>query len=161
MRAQVARRAPRFQEVLNAFVKGIGLKPEASLAICIEPYQEAYRNVFHPFTLKHPHILENYILNQMFRIQFPLGRALFVPEAVPEIEKAYELLVIQFALVKGLLIGAAGHYRDRFCADHVVKVVQTVTRHFEHDATFLSDAHELLKEKKMNTAQGLTMLVRN
>ena len=39
---------------------------------------------------------------------------------------------LEFAVIKGLLIGMAGHYRESFAVEHVVKLVQTFAKSVEH-----------------------------
>lgn len=155
------RSTSRSREVLEAFIDGIGWQPGARAADCSGPYQTAYRDFYQPFMQKHPHILENYLVNHIFRSRFPMGNAASVPAGMLEIEKTYELLIIQFALMKGMLIGVAGHFRDQFGTDHAVQVIQTVARNFEHSTQFLTNARELLKARNMDSAQGMTLLVRN
>lgn len=161
MRAKKAsRHAPRFSEVLEAFIQGIGLREGTGLEKHIALYQKGFSGVLEPFLKQHPHLLENFLLNQIFRYKFPVG------DVDPEsghlaIQKMYEELVVQYAVIKGLLIGVAAHKGESFSVDDVVKVIQTASRHFEHAPKFLEDARALLSEKKMNDARGLTMLVRN
>ncbi len=152
---------PRLVEYLGAFVEGIDSRPGVPLEIQMRRYQTAYRDSYAPFFARHPHILENYLLNQMFRGLFPFGDQMFQPSAKPEFAKAFASMAAQFALIKGLLIGIAGFHGERFSADHVVAAVQVVSRHFEHSPQFLHDAGALLAERNMDNAHGLTMLLRN
>jgi hypothetical protein len=71
------------------------------------------------------------------------------------------LLVAQFALIRGLLIGVAGHHRAAFSEQHVVLTVQAASKHFEHHPKFLTLARELLVESRMDGARGLAILLRN
>jgi len=52
--------------------------------------------------------------------------------------------------MKGLLIGVAGFHREHFSASHVVHTVQAASKHFEHHPEFLTMAHALLVEKRMD-----------
>ena len=71
------------------------------------------------------------------------------------------LLTAQFALIKGLLIGVAGFHREEFSTAHVVHTVQAASKHFEHHTEFLTRAHALLVEKRMDGQMGLAILLRN
>jgi lysine-N-methylase len=71
------------------------------------------------------------------------------------------LLIAQFTLIKGLLIGVAGCHGEGFCADHVVHTVQAAAKHFEHHPEFLRQTHTLLVENRMQGARGLAILLRN
>jgi hypothetical protein len=63
--------------------------------------------------------------------------------------------------MKGLLIGVAGFHREHFSASHVVHTVQAASKHFEHHPEFLTMAHALLVEKRMDGQLGLAILLRN
>ncbi len=151
----------RLIECLVAFASGIGCRPGATRADQIDRYESAYREIYAPFFARRPHILENYLLNQMFRQLFPFDTVLFNPAATPDCAESFARLATQFALIKGILIGVAGFYAERFSQAHVVQAVQTVSRHFEHSPQFLEAAAALLNARNMNNAAGLTMLIRN
>lgn len=152
---------PRLLESLREFAQGIGMDEGAGIANCASAYAEAYERHYAPFFRRHSHILENYLINAIFRETFPFGKTFFSKEARPEFGKTFTLLAVQFALVKGLLIGVAGFQKDRFNPDHVVRTVQTAIRYFEHSPEFLEKALALLASREMDNARGLTMLVRN
>lgn len=151
----------RFVETIEAFKKGIGNGPGATIDLLIENYAKAYEQVYEPFFRARPHILENLLINAVFRTLFPFGNKADKPGAMPEMAREFALLASQFALIKGLLIGVAGCYGPAFCEDHVVQTVQSASKHFEHHPGFLDEAHALLVSSKLDNARGLTMLVRN
>src|SRR5207237_2518872 len=63
----------RFRECVEDFMLGIRWQPDAPLDACAGFYVEAYFNYFKPFMQERPHILENYLLNHIFRTRFPYG----------------------------------------------------------------------------------------
>lgn len=151
---------PRFMECVEAFKAGIGNGPGTTLeSLCVH-YARAHDRFYAPFFDRHPHILENYLINTIVRCQFPLREA---PQAgaSPSMAREYALLTAQFALMKGLLIGVSGCHREAFSADHVVHTVQAASRHFEHHPDFLTQAHTLLVESHMDGVRGLAILLRN
>ena len=152
---------PRLKEILNAFVHGVGYPHATTLEGQSAHYAAAYTRYYAPFFLKHPHILENLLTNMIFRGLFPLGPKLFDPEGRPEPVKEFAKMATEFGLIKGLLIGVAGHHQEAFCPDHVIQTVQVITKYFEHNASFLAKAQELLELRKLGDARGLTMLMRN
>jgi lysine-N-methylase len=152
---------PRFIECIQAFTAGIGNGPGATLESLTAHYAVAYDRHYAPFFERHPQILENYLINTVVRCQFPFGCDGLKPEAAPSLAREYALLTAQFALMKGLLIGVAGHYREDFSATHVVHTVQAASKHFEHHPEFLNQTHALLVESQMDGARGLAILLRN
>jgi len=121
----------RIQECLQDFLDGVGYEGDSGLENCARRYGDGYREYYEPFMQEHPHLLENYLINHIFRVMFPFGQ---------DPEKAFErpqheflLMCLEFAVLKGLLIGMAGHYREAFSQEHVVKLVQSLAKSFEHD----------------------------
>lgn len=152
---------PRFADCVQAFGSGIGNSAEATLEDLTTNYVRAHDQFYAPFFDRHPHILENYLINTVLRCQFPFGRDGMKPGAIPSMVREYTLLTGQFALMKGLLIGVAGHHREAFSTDHVVHTVQAASRYFEHHSDFLNDAYTLLVESKMDADIGSVILLRN
>jgi lysine-N-methylase len=160
LRLDPANPSPRFRSCLQDFMRGIG-HPASTPAQQVSSYRENYSRFYAPFFASHPNILENYLSNLVFYERFPFGNSLFLPDAAPQPAKAFSHLAIQFALIKGLLIGIAGAYKESFSAAHVVRLVQTVSKRFEHSPSFLSEACALLAERGIDNPTGLTMLLRN
>ncbi len=152
---------PRFVECVQAFTAGIGNGPGSTLDSLAAHYAYAHDRYYEPFFGRHPHILENYLINTIVRCQFPFGKEGMRPGAQPQMTREFALLTTQFALTKGLLIGVAGFHREAFSAAHVVHTAQAAAKHFEHHTEFLKMAHELLVESRMDGARGLAILLRN
>ena len=156
----------RFVECLERFKRGIGFgagaaQTNATLEALAGCYGEAHRRWFAPFFAANPHILENYLVNAIFRRQFPFGTKDGKVATEPETGREFALLATQFALIQGLLIGVAGCRREAFCHADVIHTVQAASKHFEHHPQFLDRVHELLVANGRDNPHGLTMLVRN
>jgi lysine-N-methylase len=158
---------PRFVECIQAFTQGIGNGPGATLESLTAGYRRAHDRYYAPFFQKHPYILENYLVNTIFRCRFPFGRdwmqtgAALSTRSTLSMTRESTLLTAQFALMKGLLIGVAGFEREQFSAGHVVHAVQAASKHFEHHTEFLTEAYALLVEKRLDGQLGLAILLRN
>jgi lysine-N-methylase len=157
---------PRFVECIQTFTEGIGNGPEATLESLAARYSLAYERYYEPFFRRYPHMMENYLVNTIVRCQFPFGRErMSAGEPAPAGQefhgREFASLTVQFALIKGLLIGVAGFHREAFSEAHVVHTVQAASKHFEHHPEFLKLAHELLVESGMDGARGLGILLRN
>jgi lysine-N-methylase len=151
---------PRLAECLNDFLAGIGHETLGFEKQC-EAYAAAYKNFYEPFFLKFPGTLENLLLNMVLRSVFPFGIGIFAKQKAIEPARQYALLVTEFALIKGLLIGVAGSRKQAFCLDDVVRTVQLVTKHFEHSEHFVGVCLKQLASKGLDNPYGLTMLLRN
>lgn len=151
----------RFVECINAFTAGIGNGPGVTMETLTTGYRLAQERHFSRFVDLHPYILENYLINTIFRCQFPFGSEGMKEGATPSMTREFATLTAQFALMKGLLVGVAGFYGTAFSVEHVVHTVQSASKHFDHHPEFLRLAFELLVESKMDDARGLTILLRD
>jgi lysine-N-methylase len=150
----------RFVACVDAFTSGIGNGPGVTLVSLAAHARAAYERHFVPFFHRYPHILENYLINTILRLNFPFGSAQNPEETGRTISQRFAILAAQFALIRGLLIGVAGHYGDTFSADHVVHTVQSASKHFEHHPEFAKQTLALLAELKLDSLNGLTILLR-
>jgi lysine-N-methylase len=152
---------PRFSASIQAFTAGIGNGPGATLASLTAQYTRAHDLAFEPFFSRHPHILENYLINTIVRCRFPFGQEGMDTGATPDRSREFARLTAQFTLIRGLLIGVAGYHGAAFSAEHVVATVQSAAKHFEHHPEFLKLAYELLLESRLDGARGMAILLRN
>jgi lysine-N-methylase len=152
--------SPRLGAFLNDFLAGIGHNTLSFEKQC-EAYAAAYKDFYEPFFLQSPGTLENLLLNMVLRSAFPFGIGISAKQEAIEPARQYALLVTEFALVKGLLIGVAGSRQQAFCMDDVVRTVQLVMKHFEHSQHFVAVCLKELASKGLDNPYGLTMLLRN
>ena len=103
---------------------------------------------------KHTYILENYLINHVFRMRFPFG---VTPQGQPnDAYTEFLSMCVQYGMIKGLLIGMAGHYRGAFSPTHVVKLVSSFARAVEHCPDFLG-----IKDLGLDSRDGVAILLRN
>ena len=146
--------APRIQDCIRDFMRGIRYDPHSPIESLARFYTEAYEHYYQPFFDKYPFILENYLSNYVFWTQFPGGP---FPAGEPNTPlTAYFLMCLKYAVIKGLLIGMAGHYRDAFAVEHVLKLVQCFSKIAEHSPGFLRGLNHNLVG-----AAGMALLLRN
>lgn len=151
---------PRFADCIHAFTTGIGNSPDATLRSLTTQYSMAHDRYFMPFITKHPYVLENYLINTIFRCHFPFGRDGMREGAPFSMMSEFTILTAQLTLVKGLMIGVAGFHREGLSTEHVVHTVQAASKHFDHHPDFLGRAHALLVESRLDGARGLGILLR-
>jgi len=156
-----SRIGPRLVETFNTFTQGLGYGADLPVQTPVEHYRQAYRDFYAPFFAAHPYMLENLLANTIFRTLFPFGLEGAQPQPSHQLSREFARLATQFTLIKGLLIGVAGFHKEGFSAEHVVKTVQAVSKHFEHHPDFLDSAHALLVGSHLDNPRGLTLLLRN
>jgi lysine-N-methylase len=152
---------PRFVECIQAFTAGIGNGPGATLESLAAHYSFAHDRLYAPFMDRHPHIMENFLVNTILRCQFPFGKDGMRAGAQTDKAREFALLAAQFVLMRGLLIGVAGHHGSAFSTAHIVHTVQAASKHFEHHPEFPSMAHAMLVESRIDGPSGLAMLLKN
>ena len=149
---------PRFRECFQQFIEGIGYSSEP--ASVVPRYLDAEKEFFRPFVEQHPFIIENYLLNYVFRTLFPFGRAASAHNIPQSILGEYTMMATQYAMVKGLLVGMAGYHQERFSAEHVVKLIQAFSKVVEHNPTFLQEVKEFVNHRKIGTPEGMVILLK-
>ena len=122
----------RIHECLQDFLQGVGADP--SPEACTRRYTQAYEQNYRPFMEAHPFLLENYLVNHIFRVVFPFGQD--AKRCFERPQQEFLMLCLEFAVMKGLLIGMAGRYGDGFAVEHVLKLVQCMAKTLEHDRSF-------------------------
>ena len=150
----------RFRECVMGALDGLGYAPQAPAPDYTRRYLQAERQYLRPLLEEHPYLLENYLLNYIYRTLFPFGRqasAHFTPQ---DIYSEFLLLAAQYSMVQGLLIGLAGHYREQFDVQHVVKLVQVLSKAIEHTPSFLVQINDFLKTRNLANPEGTLILLK-
>jgi len=68
--------APRFIECCNDFKRGLDWTVDSAIEELATRYYLSSQNYFLPFVRRHEHLLENYLINYIFRTIFPYRRKL-------------------------------------------------------------------------------------
>ncbi len=143
----------RFRECVQDFLHGIRYHPGSPLESFTPFYEQAHTRYYQPFMQEHPFILENYLVNYVFRTRFPYG---VDPQGNPNDSLTeYFMMCVLYAVLKGLLIGMAGYYQGAFAAGHVVKLVQSFAKAVEHCPRFLGPSNLGLAN-----ADGMALLLK-
>lgn len=150
----------RFLECFDEFLQGIGYSAGSTTASDALHYVEAEAKYCAPFFAAHPHVLENYLLNYVYRTLFPFGREASAHITPQGIFDEYMLMVTQYALVYGLLVGMAGHAREGFGEEHVVRLVQSFSKTVEHSPSYLKEINQLIASRGLGDPEGIAALLR-
>jgi len=144
---------PRLNECINEFVVGLNLGDAILDVDAVSRFTMAHNRWFVPFMKDRGHILENYLVNIVFREVFPFskGRDLFA---------AYIELALYYALIKMLLVGMAA-YRGGIDEGAIVKLIQSFSKGIEHSPLFKKRIFEILEKNRFNTLGYMSILVKN
>ncbi|WP_221312804.1 flagellin lysine-N-methylase [Granulicella aggregans] len=160
-RAQDKTCGTRFLDTYWDFVEGIGSSEGAKPGEDVERMRHAEEFYHRPFFEARPYIFENYLLNHMFKTLFPFGRARSADFVARSIFDEYILMATQFAIINGLLIGIAGHFKEGFSEEHVVKTIQSFARELDHDPTALDSMIEFMQKTNLGNLVGISILLKN
>jgi lysine-N-methylase len=143
---------PSFRAQLDDAMQGLG-EDQSDLAGMQARYAAAEQEWFAPFDAANPHILKNYLLNDLAKGLFPVG-------TVADIESELMHLSVRFALIKMYLVGQSGKYREAFGEANCVRTIYTFVRNIEHNPKFLPAVMGLLAEQGFANLATLATLVK-
>lgn len=157
---------PRFLACYQEFMQGIEWTAESSMDDIGGRYASVFSQHYAPFMSQHEYMLEHYLVSYVHRTLFPLGPqetngAASVHHAANSIREQCLLMMVYYAIIQTVLIGAAGFHKAGFGAGHVIQVIQSFTKAFEHSLSFPGRTLQILADKGMKTCTSLAMLIRN
>lgn len=126
---------------------------ENDLVASEQRYCEADAKWFTPFDEAHPHLLKNYLLNDLGKNNFPIGK-------LRGLETEFLDLAVRYSLIKMILVGIAAFKKENFNEDDYVRVIYTFSRNIEHNPTFMPELLELLAQEGLNNIAAATLMMR-
>lgn len=144
----------RFLDCFMEFLHGIQYTAQATKEEVGVRYNEAYTSYYQPYINDHEYILENYLVNYVFKNIFPLNGQKHVFDN-------YVMLIVHHSMIKMLLIGMAGFHKENFNTDHVIKLIQSFAKTIEHNNIYLKNVFTLLKTNKFTTMAYMAILIKN
>ena len=155
--------SPRFLQCYGEFIRGLDWTMESTMQDVIGNYRAAFLKFWSPFVSRHEHALENYLVNYAFRTLFPFGRKdpdqkLAITVERVSIWNEYTLLVTHYAMIRTLLIGMSGLFGEALGVDHLVRLIQSYTKTFQHSDAFALKAIQLLRDKGIKDPRTIVSL---
>ena len=132
---------PRFVECYTDFMHGLAWTADSTMEELARRYSFSSQRFLLPFLQRHEHVLENYLINYIFRTVFPYRRKLpdqkfAIDSGKESLSNAVLLLSVHYATIRALLTGMAAVYKDNLSMDHAVKLVQSHSKAFLHSTSF-------------------------
>ena len=153
----------RLVECIQDFEAGIRSKTAQSEAEILAAFARGRRH-YRALMERHPHVMENYLINYVFKSNYPYGRVKAADAAEgqepPDAESEHLTLCVHAAMVQTISIGIAAHYQQEFDLGHVVKLVQSVARTFEHSKESAGQIKEFGRTKDLNNPRKMAVLLR-
>jgi len=156
----------RFLECYEEFMHGIEWRPESTMAEIGMRYAEAYRQYYAPFMDQHEYVMERFLVNYVYKTLFPFGpqestHKLSLYRRDSPISTQYILMVLHYAALKTVLIGMSGYHKAELGTHHLLKLIQSYAKAFEHSTAYPPRASEILASKGMKSAASMGILIQN
>lgn len=135
------------------FLHGIEYDKEEKVEDIAQRYKEAYQNYYKPFMDDHEYILENYIVNYIFKEVFPVL-------SKGGVFQDYVKLIVNYSYIKTLLIGMAGFYK-KLDEEIVVRLIYSFSREIEHNNEFLDSMYNIINSNNFDTMPYMAILIKN
>ena len=156
---QEASVSPHFQDVFWQLIEGIGAESASSSANDLSRFMRNEQSYYRPFLERNPPVLENYLLNYVFKNLFPFGRTDTLRLPFSSFFNECLLMASQFAWLDTLLIGTSGSHGEKFAAEHLVQVVQSFSRIVEHDPATLLEMLTAVRQRGLDSLAGTAVLL--
>lgn len=144
----------RYMECYNELIDGIQFTEDSTAKEITEKYQAAYTDYYAPFMTPNEYILENYLVNYVYKNLFPNSNS-------NDIFDSYILLVVHYSLIKLHLIGMAGCHKGTFGVDHIIKFIQSFAKTVEHSPAYLNLIIKVLKDNNLTSMEYMATLINN
>ncbi len=143
----------RYLDCFGQFMHGIQYTREELVEEIAARYQEAEEKYYRPFMTEHEYILENYLVNHVFRNLFPFSGA-------KDLFDNYVMMVVHYALIKMHLIGMAAFHQG-LNEELIIKLIQSFAKTVEHNQQYLQHAFSLLQDNGYTTMAYMAILIKN
>jgi lysine-N-methylase len=142
----------RYLECSREMLSGLHIERDATNEEILENYQSSYVKYYAPFMSQHEYMLENYLVNYVFKTCLPLdSESLF---------ESYTRMILHYSLIKIHLIGMA-NYHQSLTTDLVIKLVQSLSKTFEHNKLYFEKILKLIKDNNFMTLTYMCILIKN
>lgn len=138
----------RFQECLTDAADGLDATPEMDI---FQRYRDSHERYVRPYFQAQGHILENYLVNQVFFRMFPFVRGTYLD--------LFREMVFNLAILQVLLVGLAARHQG-LNDTLVLKLFQSYARKSDHNSSHLQTLRQALPADTQNSFIKLLWLVK-
>lgn len=141
----------RYIDCLQEVLVGLALENGENIEHSIECYKQNM-GPYNDFMKEHSYILENYLVNAVFKDVFPTNNENYF--------ESYVMLIVNFSLLKLHLIGMSGS-DGGLTIEKVIKLIQSYSKAIEHNSGYLSGVREALKDSGYTTMAHMIVLLKS
>lgn len=141
----------RYSECLQEVLDGLALEEKENIEQSVECYKKNIVS-YNTFMNEHSYMLENYLVNAVFKDVFPTNYESYY--------ESYVMLIVNFSLLKLHLIGMSGSDAG-LTVEKVIKLIQSYSKVIEHNSSYLSGVREALKDSGYTTMAHMIVLLKS
>lgn len=138
--------------LLTEMLKGLKLYDEQTIGDSLKAYKDTVTELYVPFMAEHDYMLENYLVNYVFKNLFPYDYSTLF--------ESYQMLVIHFALIKTHIIGV-GADRQQITPELVVECVQQLAKTMEHSGMYTENVRKHLDDSGFVTMGHMFSIIKS
>lgn len=144
----------KYLSILRQLLIGLELDEteEVNIENAVNKYKDTYKNIYLPFMNQHEYMLENYIVNHIFKNLFPYD--------YPTLFDSYVILIVHFSLLKIHLMGMAAN-QSQLTTEMVIECVQQFAKNIEHTSVFLQDLREEVESLGYSTMAHMFIMLKS
>lgn len=142
----------RYLECLGQALNGIEYTSDSTVEEVAVRYKNCYDEYYEPFIIRHEYILENYLVNHVFKNLFPFGKN--------SLYNDYVMLILHYSMIKLHLIGMAGFHKG-LSEELVIKLIQSFAKTVAHNSSYLNKMFDLLGKNELTTMAYMAILIKN
>jgi lysine-N-methylase len=142
----------RYLECSRDMLTGLKIEKDSTNGETQDQYEFSYHNYYVPFFKDKGYMLENYLVNYVFRNCMPInGDSPF---------ESYSKMVLHYAIIKLHLVGMANHHKG-LTPELVIKLIQSLSKTFEHNSAYFNKINNLMKENNFLSLTYMSILINN
>lgn len=142
----------RYMKCISDTLHGLQYTNEATIEEITKRYKESFEMYFKPFSIKHGYILENYLVNNVFKNLFPFGNDSMFDD--------YVMLIVHYSLIKLHLIGMSGFHKG-LSIDLAITLIQSFSKTVEHNNVYLKNIFNILQDNEYTSMAYMAILINN
>lgn len=149
-----------FRSCVQKCKAGLDMQGVFSMQEVVAKYGEAYRQQYQPKIDKYMYILENYLVNNAFKDVYPVGPQINAFFDEYSIRRIHMIFVIKYTILRTILIGMAGAYKQDFNEGHMIKAIQSFEKTIGHNLSFLKQAANFMDAAQIRGTAGCLLLLK-
>lgn len=142
----------RYLECSRDMMLGLNIDASTSNEELQDIYKSAYSQYYLPFMKQNEYMLENYLVNYVFKNCMPIDCDFPF--------ESYTRMILHYSLIKLHLVGMANRY-EGLTSDLVIKLVQSLSKTFEHNPAYFEQIINLVKGNNIMNLTYMSILIKN